>query len=88
MSISIMILNQWKKGKKQKWKACQSLYYLFSEIIISGIPQGQAFQRVATILQPKRSNHTATSWIHDGTAKNRISHDENYINLKPAEPYK
>ncbi len=55
-------------------------------MITSGIPQGQAFQRAATIVQPKRNTHTAISWIHDNTATK--NGDENYINVKLPEPYK
>jgi hypothetical protein len=55
-------------------------------LITSGIPQGQAFQRAATIVQPKRNTHTAISWIHDNTATK--NGDENYINVKLPEPYK
>ena len=53
-------------------------------VIHSGIPQGQAFQRVGTVIQPKHGNNTAISWIHGSASY----HDENYVNLKPPGLYK
>ncbi len=61
---------------------------MFFSSINSGIPQGQAFQHVATIVQPKVRSHTATSWVRDDTATNSTRNDKSYINLKPAEPLK
>ncbi len=50
----------------------------------SGIPQGQAFQRVKTILQPERSSHTGISWIDNNITRN----NENDMKKKPLESSK
>lgn len=57
-------------------------------MITSDIPQGQGFQRVATIFQPKRVTHTAVSWLHNDTKKDSSSREFNQRNFKISELYK
>lgn len=54
--------------------------------IISGTPQGQAFQRVATVMQPKRVTHTAISWLE--TEKTKSSRELNPKNVDVSDLYK
>lgn len=55
-------------------------------MIISGTPQGQAFQRVTTVMQPKRVTHTAISWLDTG--KTKSSRELNSKNLDVSDLYK
>ncbi|CAF2924056.1 unnamed protein product [Rotaria sp. Silwood2] len=52
-----------------------------------GIPLGEAFQRAATIVQPKQRNNMTIAWIHDDSDKNTTINKKNYINVKSTRPY-
>ncbi|CAF2449998.1 unnamed protein product [Rotaria sp. Silwood2] len=53
----------------------------------NGIPLGEAFQRAATIVQPKQRNNMTIAWIHDDSDKNTTINKKNYINVKSTRPY-
>ncbi|CAF3452893.1 unnamed protein product [Rotaria sp. Silwood1] len=53
----------------------------------NGIPLCQAFQRAATIVQPKQRSTMMMAWIHDGIDKNTRINAKNYINVTSPGPY-
>ncbi|CAF0853612.1 unnamed protein product [Adineta steineri] len=49
------------------------------------IPQGRAFQKASTIVQPKHRNNTGISWIHKDFTINAAHINENGMNTKSLE---
>ena len=77
-----MIRNSCRKGKKTILFA---LPFIFLLDFNSGVPQGQAFQRAATIIQPKQTNIPTTPWIQN-TNTSKIN-TKNYVDRKQPGPY-
>ncbi|CAF0749890.1 unnamed protein product [Adineta steineri] len=62
--------------------SCEYLFDGKRAMEISEIPGSHLFQRSDRTVEPRQSNNTTISWIHDGNTK------ENYINFKLSKPYR
>ncbi|CAF3760399.1 unnamed protein product [Rotaria magnacalcarata] len=89
--IFILVSGYLYRRRSRSKKFALTIENIFDEIKSmkqrSGIPEGQAFQRPSTIVQPTQRNNRTTTWIHDDINNNGSTYTENYMHLTPSEPY-
>ncbi|CAF3296327.1 unnamed protein product [Rotaria socialis] len=89
--ISILVFGYLYRRRSRSKNFALTIENIFDEMKSmkqrSEIPKGQAFQRPATIIQPKQRNNRTTASIHDDTNNNGSTYTENYMHLKSSGPY-